>query len=369
MGLSLKNMVDVRINVAPSAPAVNVGCNIGLIIGTSNVITTTDRVVRCNSLADVVTAGFQSTHPELSAASMYFAQSPKPSVLYIGVKGAGETVSAALEACLEIAYDAYGVYYIGATDAEISTLAGAMDARSDGVLFFDSDNDDCLVVSPSTPDVFSALVTAGRKRAFGIYSETDYAGVAMMGLAMGRETGAAGSAFNMAYGTLVNVDPEDVTQTQVNALMAKNGNIYVTRGQVYDMLEMGRLTDGKPYDEVMYIDMTRKLLTSKMMAALYGNKAKQPQTDDGMAVFVAEVSNAMDQIRDIGFIEEGIWTGDPIGDLEPGDVVVGGYAVFVDSFDTMDPADRADRKAPPIWVAMKLAGTIECIVINVVVNL
>jgi len=74
-------------------------------------------------------------------------------------------------------------------------------------------------------------------------------------------------------------------------------------------------------------------------------------------------------MRDIGYIAEGIWTGETINELSAGDAVAGGYMIFVDSFATLSQADRELRKAPPVYVALKTSGTIESVVINVNVNL
>lgn len=366
MNLSLKNVVTVNVDRVPVSASVNVGCNIGMIVGA------TGDGGKYKNLTEVL-ADYSMTTDEGKAAKVYFEQSPRPQALYIGVLGekpAGMSDEAHLANFLAEYQDVYGFYLTGTVgSADYAKWVKALEAADHGVLFFDTDNADALTASPETPDEFEVLAEQDLSKYVGVYSTDSYAGAAVMGVAMGRETGKDRSAFNLAYSQLIGIKTEDVTQAQVDALLAKNGNIYVSRGQGYDLLEMGRTGDGTPYDEVMYLDMTKKMIENSVMSVFVGNKSKPPQTDDGMALFVEAVSGACERMRSIGYIAEGVWNGEEIGDLKKGDVIVGGYSVFVDSFMNQSQADREARKAMPIWVALKLAGSIESIVINVVVNL
>jgi len=371
--LSISGIVQVNINVLPSAPVIDVGCNKGLIVGDSTVISVLDRVKSYRSLLEVSEAGFTDEMPEFLAAKIYFAQKPAPRVVYIGRHDSGatpaETIQAAVLDCLVKAPEVYGVYVCGASDADIDLVAKDIDLGGDKMLFFDTKNTDSLVASPAAPDVFTTLKTNSVERAIGIYSATDYAGAALLGAAMGRENGQENSAFSLSYATLYLVTPESVTAEQLAILMAKNGNVYAYRGQAYELLHMGRCISGTPYDDVMYLDMTKNVIEARVMEVMTGNQGKIPQTDAGMSIIVSAVSVALEFMRDIGYIAEGIWTGETINELSAGDAVAGGYMIFVDSFATLSQADRELRKAPPVYVALKTSGTIESVVINVNVNL
>ena len=132
---------------------------------------------------------------------------------------------------------------------------------------------------------------------------------------------------------------------------------------------MGRLADGTPYDDLMYLDMTQNMIEAGVMGVIASGQTKIPQTDAGMAIILSAVNNALETMRGIGYLAEGVWTGQAVKELQPGDVVPGGFVIFVDSFSTMSAVDRAARKSPPITVALKTSGTIESVVINVNVNL
>lgn len=378
--LGIDNIVKVNVRVVPSSPSVATGCNVGLIIGSNNVISKETRVKLCNNLQEVASAGFDTDDAEYKAAALYFAQEPAPTKLYIGRQDKTpkdpedpdspepETVAVALTACKEAAPETFGVYICDSSDADIQQAATTIEALG-GVLFYNTNNPDSLVANPEADDIFTLLSEADKKRAFGIYSNTAYAGAALLGLAMGLETGLDGSAFTMAYTNLNGVTSENITKAQLDILLAKNGNAQVTRGQGYKMVQMGRLADGTPYDDLMYIDMTKKLIENNVLGVLVGNKPKRPQTDAGMAVIVSAITNALEKVKNIDYIAEGVWNGENIRDLQKGDVLAGGYAIFVDSFATLSQADREAKKAPPVWVAIKTAGTIESVVINVDINL
>jgi hypothetical protein len=81
-GLSVSDVVNVQVTLNPLAAAVR---NFGalLILGSSAIIDTNERVRQYTTIAGV-TADFPTTAPEYLAATLFFSQSPQPSVLYIG---------------------------------------------------------------------------------------------------------------------------------------------------------------------------------------------------------------------------------------------------------------------------------------------
>ncbi|MGP0750593.1 DUF3383 family protein, partial [Escherichia coli] len=68
------------------------------------------------------------------------------------------------------------------------------------------------------------------KRTFGLYSTTPHASVAVMGYAMGANTGGANSAYTLAYKTLVGVTPEKLSTTEAKKIRELNGNVYTHFG-------------------------------------------------------------------------------------------------------------------------------------------
>ena len=373
--LSVDSIVRINIGQAPQSSIGANGCNVGLIMGSTNPITTTVRVKRYASLAEMLDDSFTTSMNEYKAAEKYFSQVPAPSAVYVGKYTGGtgndaETPAAGYAAIRALISDFYGVYCCGASDAENVALATAIQSMGDNCLFFESSNSDCLVASPQNADIFTTLKTNGVSCAFGIYSDTAFSGAALMGLAMGLETGKSNSAFDMFLKKLIGVTPSSsITEAQLTILKAKNGNAYIVRGQNINMIEPGNCTDGAPYDETMYLELTRRTLQESVLQQMTkSGVAKIPQTDKGMAMLISAVASGMEYMRDLGFVGPGTWTADPFRTLETGDMLDNGYLVFADSFSDMSAADRAERKSPNIYVAAKLAGSVRSVVIGVNVN-
>jgi hypothetical protein len=81
-GYPVSQIVNVTVNLSPVAAATrNFGAT--LAVGGSEVIDVTERIRSYGSLTEVG-ADFGSTMPEYLAATAFFAQSPKPSLFYIG---------------------------------------------------------------------------------------------------------------------------------------------------------------------------------------------------------------------------------------------------------------------------------------------
>jgi hypothetical protein len=81
-GLSVARVVDVNVSFAPvAAPTLNFDTL--LILGDSDVVDTGEVLREYNEISEVA-ADFLTTSPEYLAAVLFFSQSPKPSVLFIG---------------------------------------------------------------------------------------------------------------------------------------------------------------------------------------------------------------------------------------------------------------------------------------------
>lgn len=81
-GLAVSDVVNVSITLSPiAAPTRNFGA--GLLIGATDVIDVGERIRQYSNLSGVA-QDFATTDPEYKGAVKHFAQSPQPSILYIG---------------------------------------------------------------------------------------------------------------------------------------------------------------------------------------------------------------------------------------------------------------------------------------------
>lgn len=375
--LDLSPIVDVVINLSAKAVA-RKGFNLGLIIGKSEVIPANERVRVYTSAAQMLTDGFVKTSAEYKAAQLYFAATTSPRKLAVGVKLTEDTnLTATLEACRAANSQWWPFSYLGAEDVDIKDCAAWCEtAVPDSVYMYTTADKSVLDASGDAKSIFKALQDKNYRRSFGQYcgdTDTPDAVAATMGYAMGANRGLAGDAFTLAYKTLPGVKTDDLSESQVTHVCGSsestghNGNVYITRGEEYDVLQQGYMADGTSFDEVLYLDMLRNDITLNVMDLLY-QRRKLPQTEAGVTSIINVINDACRKYVKLGFIAPGKWNGAECLNLQTGDYLPDGYLVQSEPLDEQSQADRDKRKAPPIYVCCKLAGAIEFVTIQVNVN-
>lgn len=367
MTQSLSNIASVTVQVSPLS-TVNNTFNLGLIVGPSTIISATDRVKVYSGTDDMTSEGWTGSESEYLAAQMYFNQTPRPSKVAIGRwnNTGTETAVQAVTACRAANNDWYAVYVCDSVKADIEAISAYIETATPlSAYFYDTKDSD--VLAGTAGNVMDTLKQAARHRTWGQYSTVSYAGVAAMGYAMGANTGLANSAYTLAYKTEVGVTPEVLTTQQVQTILGYNGNIYTNYGSSYNLLVQGTMADGTSFDEVLNLDvLTNDIQTSVVRALTSGTKV--PQTEEGVTLLLNAITVPCNNARKRGVIAPGIWNGAPILSLNTGDTLSMGYMVLADTLANQSQADRDARKSPPIYVAAKMAGSIEHAVIGIVVN-
>jgi hypothetical protein len=216
-------------------------------------------------------------------------------------------------------------------------------------------------------NVFSALKTLLYNRSLGLYSGTVDAAASIMGYAMGANTRLANSAYTLAYKKLVGVNTDDLTPADVNIIKGNNGNVYVNRGNTYNLFESGVMANGKFFDELINTDMLVNDIQLAIMDLL-ASVAKVPQTEAGVSQLVGAITIACAAAVERGFLATGTWTLPSFKSVETGDMLPNGYAILADPISSQSAADRASRLAPPIYVLCKEAGAIHSFKIQITVN-
>lgn len=363
--LPLTPIADVQYNL-PVQSAPRTGFDLGLILGTSNVISTGTRVVVYNSLEEMIDAGFTDESPEYVAAALYFASPGQPSQVAIGRQGSGETPVQAITACRNANGNWYTATVLDATDEEHLDVAEYIEALQTYSTYFIT-SDEADIISNADDNLFQLLKEAGYRRTLGMYSTTDYAVTSIEGYAMGATTDANNSGYTLMFKTMPGVTAQNLTQQQVNNVYENNGNLYLERGSYYTFFQKGTMADGTFFDEVIYLDKLANEIQLSVVDLLVQNP-KIPQTEAGMARLRTVISSACQKLVNIGFIAPGVWTGGNILTLKTGDTLPVGYLVMSESIASQSQADREARKSPPIYVAIKLAGAIQSVFIEIDVN-
>lgn len=375
--LSLDSIVDVNVLISPlSAP--RAGFNQALIIGTTDNIQTTERLREYSSASALLADGFVLADPEYIAASIYFSQSPAPDVLWVGRQdlGAAETVVEALQDCREKNYEWYVAISLNAVRADHIACAAYMESATPPSIYaYTTDEEGVLTGDTSPDDLFTYLKTLDYSRSIGQYSTTQsgdypnniYAIVAIVGYAMGQNSGLANSAFTLKFKQETGIATEPLTLTQLNVIKGNNGNAYVSYGNYYSIFEDGKMADGSFFDEKINLDMLVNNIQLNIMDLLYQNP-KIPQTDAGVTQLIQACNEACEEALRIGFIGSGLWTGVNILNLRTNDPLPNGYLVQAAAMSSQSQADRELRKSVPIYIAIKQAGAVHSCLIGVYVN-
>lgn len=389
--LTSKPIVDVKVNLSLKSAA-RKGFNLGFILVNipnvedeeqEQIIPKSERVRIYTAPDDMLADGFVNTDAAYKAAQLYFMASSAPGRLAVGGRYQGETALEAFTACRLVNSEWYCGVVLGALESEIKEIAAYVESCEPSTLFLYTTHDtNCLqrTIDPESEaevvDIFTFLKDRKYRRSFGQYcgdSDTQDAVVATMGYAMGANTGAADSAYTLAYKTLVGIPTDDLSNSQVEYVCGSkdatgnNGNVYITRAEEYDILQQGYMADKTSFDEILNLDMLRNEITLNIMDLLYQSK-KIPQTTPGVNTIINVINVACNKFVNNGFIAPGKWNGAKCLNLNKGDYLPDGYLVQAEPIDEQSQADRDARKAPPIYVCCKLAGAIEFVTVEVNVN-
>ena len=365
MSLPLQPIVNVVVRTGPLAASAS-DLNMGLILGISSVIPLSERVRKYSSVSAMTTDGFAIDSPEVRGAMLYFGQTPRPYALIVGVCGEEETMLEGLMACRIANGEWYAVSVLDATSTEIEEISGYIETSGvemPMVHMYTTDDPEVLVDG----GMLAKLKQQNYRRTFGVYSTTPYAACSAMGYAMGSNTGAANSASTLNLKPTPGVIPEVLTESQYDRIRLNNGNVTVNRGGKFNILQEGTMASGVFFDEVLGIDLTAIQIQMAVMNLLT-TSAKVPQTEEGVSRLISVIVPPCEAARLRGLIAPGIWTGDPILALQPGDALPSGYNIQSERVADQSQADREARRAPNIYVALKLAGAVHSATIMVDVN-
>ncbi|ENB8852667.1 DUF3383 domain-containing protein [Escherichia coli] len=367
-GLPVSNVVNVDVIMSPVAAT---GRNFGalLILGTSTVIPVTERIRQYSAIEDIGD-DFGVDSPEYEAATIFFSQSPKPTLVYIGrwaktladeEAGAVETLLQAVNACLQYT-NWYGLAIADSADlveADVISVAAAIEASSLSRILAVTTADVNVLVAGNTDNIGYKLKAAGYARTFWQYSSSSkYAAISAFGRAFTVNFTGSNTTITLKFKTEPGITYETLTTAQAAAIDAINGNVYVYYANDTAIIQQGVMANGDFFDERHGLDWLQNYVQTNLYNLLYTSATKIPQTDAGVTRLMTNVEASLDQAVNNGLIAPGVWNGGPIGQIESGDALTKGYYVYADAVANQAQSDREARKSPVIQAAIKLAGAI-----------
>ncbi|MFM4124935.1 DUF3383 family protein [Klebsiella quasipneumoniae subsp. similipneumoniae] len=367
-GLPVSNVVNVDVIMSPVAAT---GRNFGalLILGTSTVIPVTERIRQYSAIEDIGD-DFGVDSPEYEAATIFFSQSPKPTLVYIGrwaktlaegEEGTVETLLQAVNASLQYT-NWYGLAIADSADlveADVISVAAAIEASSLSRILAVTTADVNVLVAGNTDNIGYKLKAAGYARTFWQYSSSSkYAAISAFGRAFTVNFTGSNTTITLKFKTEPGITYETLTTAQAAAIDAINGNVYVYYANDTAIIQQGVMANGDFFDERHGLDWLQNYVQTNLYNLLYTSTTKIPQTDAGVTRLMTNVEASLDQAVNNGLIAPGVWNGGPIGQIESGDTLTKGYYVYADAVANQAQSDREARKSPVIQAAIKMAGAI-----------
>lgn len=277
------------------------------------------------------------------------------------------------KACAVTLADKSGEWY-GLTFAEPLSVddhlavAAFIAASAKSRIYGATDTDTRAMDGGWTQDIAARAKAAGNNRILVAYSANPYAVVSALARAFTVNFSANRSTITLKFKQLVGITAEGLSETQANALAAKNCNVFAAYDNDTAIFQEGVMAGGAWFDETHGTDWLQNAVQTEVWNLFYQSKTKVPQTDAGVNQVVTRITSVLDQAVNNGLIAGGVWNGDSFGQLEQGDYLPTGYYVYAGLVDDQAQSEREARKAPPIQIAAKLAGAIHSVDIQIDVN-
>lgn len=217
-------------------------------------------------------------------------------------------------------------------------------------------------------DLASRMQANGYNRSCCQYSQNAYAIASFFGRNFSVNYAGSNTAITVMYKQEPSVAAETITEAQAATLKAKNCNVFVNYVNDTSIVQFGVMASGTFFDVIHDTDWLQNAVQTGVYNVLFTTPTKIPQTDSGMNQILTAIAAVAQQGVDNGVIAPGTWNGPSFGSLASGQYLKTGYYIYASPIALQSQADRAARKAPPIQMAVKLAGAIQTVDILIDVN-
>lgn len=277
---------------------------------------------------------------------------------------AAETPLAAVVALDAISNAWYGSMFAASvmpSDNDNLSIASFIEA-ADLRLFAVTIQNTNVLSSLVSNDLASELKALGVVRTFDQYSSSNpYAGGSIYGRMSTVNFLATNTAIDLMYKQEPTIVAEQISSGQANTLQTKRCNAFVAYDNGTNIIQYGVMAGPQFIDETFNIDWVVNSIQTAVFNVNYTSSSKIPQTDAGNNQYLNAISQVCDQAVANGISAPGVWNQAGFGSLQEGQFLKLGYYVFIPSVATQSESDRAARKAPPIQVAIKFAGSTQTV--------
>ena len=217
-------------------------------------------------------------------------------------------------------------------------------------------------------DLASELKALKYNRTCTQYSANKYAISSLFGRAFSVNFNANRSTITLMYKQEPGVAAEYLTETQATTLKNKNCNVFVNYVNDTAIVQYGVMASGAYFDEIHGLSWFKDAVQNAEFNLLYQSKTKIPQTDPGQNQLITAASQACEEAVNNGLAAPGTWNADGFGQLSRGDYLKTGFYIYTAPIALQNQAIRESRTAPPLQIALKLAGAFHEVDVIIDVN-
>lgn len=270
----------------------------------------------------------------------------------------------------------FGQTWYGLTFADVSVsnnqhlaVADYIEAATNKHLYGITTQESGVLSSISTSDIAYLASQNNYNRTLVQYSsDNEYAVASLFGRALTVNYNGNSTVITLMYKQQPLIAAESLTETQVQALEAKNCNVFVAYNNNTAIVEQGKVSSGNFIDEITGTDWLAITIMTAIYNLLYTSTTKIPQTDAGTHLIVTTIESVCSQGVINGLLAPGSWNSGGFGTLEQGGFLAAGFYVYAPPVSSQLQADREARRSVPIQVAAKLAGAVHTVDVTINVN-
>lgn len=263
----------------------------------------------------------------------------------------------------------YGLTVIGASDQDCIDIASFIEGANTKHFYGVSTTEAGVTVAETTSDVASAL-SAGKftHTAVQYSSSNPYSVCSYLGRILTTDWTANNSTITLMYKQEPGIVAETINDNQADAIDGKNCNVFVNYQNDTAIIQYGKCCSGDFTDTIIGLDWLSNTVQTAVYNLLYTSPTKVPQTDAGNQMIATVISAALAAAVNNGLVAPGQWNSNGFGTLKQGDFLEKGYYVYVPPISSQSQADREARKSVTFQIAVKLAGAVHTVDIQISVN-
>jgi hypothetical protein len=263
----------------------------------------------------------------------------------------------------------FGLTVIGAVDADVLAIAGYIEAANNKHYYGVTTQEPAVLTPGDTTSIAYKLQQLAYNNTGVQYSSTSpYAVVSMLARILTTNYQENSSVITLMYKQEPGVVAENLTETQMEALEAKNCNVFVFYNNNTAIIEPGVSSSGNFIDTVIGVAVLAIDLQTALYNLLYLSPTKIPQTDAGTHQLVTVINGVLNQYVANGLLAPGTWDSNGFGTLNTGDPLPAGFYIYAPPVALQPQSARAARVSVPIQIAAKLAGAVHTVDVSINVN-